>query len=93
MSGLLGRVVRACTGARRICVMLPVQITGRLTVSDTEKFFRLLLAAEAGDADADVPALRQLVADSDAVCELLEREGDPLVRRFDRVVARWKAAA
>jgi hypothetical protein len=58
--------------------------------ADRFRFLRLLASAESGVL-ADVPALRDLVAESDAVCALLE-ESQSLAVRFDRVVALWKAS-
>lgn len=67
----------------------PTSAQAALDVADA--FFSLLDAAEGGALDA-VPALRQLVADSDDASRLME-VGDPaLALRFDAVVRHWKEA-
>ena len=59
---------------------------------DAVEAFRCLLDAAEGGALDVVPALRQLVADSDAVAEAM-CEADALAFRFDAVVATWTEAA
>jgi hypothetical protein len=59
----------------------------RLSV-DAARFLQLLARSERGELDL-VPAVRQLVAESDSVCALMEGD-EELAERFDILVAAWK---